>query len=90
MLVDVVQTVEHAAAVDGTVPLRERADLARVAKVNLTAPALVVALSAADEAPLRVPERGLPIVARIARDVRASSVRRPVCVGEGGGERSAI
>ena len=58
--------------------------LAAVAQIDLAAAAGMVALLAADEAALAVPERGLSVVASFARDVGAAGVARLQIAEQGG------
>eukprot|EP00966_Prymnesium_polylepis_P015630 361234-Prymnesium_polylepis.2 len=77
VLVDVLLRARGRVAVDGPILGIDGASLARLAQVDLAATAEVVTLRAADEAALRIPERGLAVVARTARDIGAVAITRP-------------
>ena len=80
MTVDVQRPVALDVAVDGDGVVRQHPDEAFAAQISLSPPTLVVALRAADEAPLAVPVGRLPVVAGRAGHVLAP---RPVVAASG-------
>ena len=80
MAVDVQRPVALDVAVDGDGVVGQHPDEAFAAQISLSPPTLVVALRAADEAPLAVPVGRLPVVAGRAGHVLAP---RPVVAASG-------